>query len=93
MNINNLRAINKFQVKHPDCRTALDRWVKLTQIAQWKRLLDVQATFPSAEDVKGWIVFNIKGNSYRLISTIRYPEREVDIHEIMTHEQYDRWKP
>ncbi len=87
MEINNLKAIRKFQIKYPDSRAALDRWVLITQASAWAKVLDIQDSFASAEDVKGWIVFNIKGNSYRLITTVAYTDTEVDVHEIMTHEQ------
>lgn len=93
MEINNLRAIRQFQTKHPDSRAALERWITITKAAVWKRIIDVQCSFPSAEDVKGWAVFNIKGNDFRLITSIAYFEQEVNVHEILTHQQYNRWKP
>ncbi len=93
MEITNLKEIRQFQVKHPDSRAALNRWSTITKAAIWKRIIDVQISFPSAEDVKGWVIFNVKGNDYRLITTIAYCEQEVNIHEVMTHQQYDRWKP
>jgi mRNA interferase HigB len=93
MDINNLKAVRHFQAKYPDCRAPLNRWIEITRAAAWTKVIDVQNSFPSAEDIKGWVVFNIKGNSYRLITTIAYPNQELNIHEIMTHEQYDRWKP
>lgn len=93
MEVNNLKAIRLFQIKYPDSRSPLDRWIAIAGASVWKKLVDVQAVFPSAEDVKGWIVFNIKGNSYRLITTIAFLQQEVDVHEVLTHEQYDRWRP
>jgi mRNA interferase HigB len=93
MEINNLKAVRKFQIKYPDSRSALDRWIAIAKASIWTKAIDIQSSFPSAEDVKGWTVFNIKGNSYRLITTIAYPSQEIDIHEVMTHDQYDRWKP
>lgn len=90
MQIANLQVIDRFTKRHSDSRSAIERWVDLTEAATWTKLLDVQNTFPSAEDVKGHIVFNIRGNNYRLITSINYDTQQVIILAILTHAEYDR---
>ncbi len=62
--------------------------------AEWKSLADVRETFPSADAVGKYTVFNIKGNSYRLIVEINYRSRRVFVRHVLTHADYDKggWK-
>lgn len=93
MRIENRHVIQSFQEKHANSRRPLDRWMTLVDSASWKKVLDVQATFASAEDIEGFIVFNIGGNNFRLIGVIDYSEQTIYIHHVYTHQQYDRWSP
>jgi mRNA interferase HigB len=56
--------------------------------------IEVQATFPKAEAVGNFTVFNIKGNNYRLIVSINYERQIIYIKYILTHSEYDKeqWK-
>jgi mRNA interferase HigB len=52
------------------------------------------SALPSADQVDDWIVFNIGGNKYRLITSIHFNRGKVYVRHILTHEQYLRggWK-
>lgn len=54
----------------------------------------LRATFPSADLVGVFTVFNIGGNNYRLIAVIHYNRSKVYIRHVLTHAEYDRgdWK-
>lgn len=93
MEILNREAISLFAKKYPPSRKPLSRWLDIAGAARWNNILDVQRDFNTAEDVKGYVIFNIHGNDYRLITVIRYLKKQVFVHEIFTHPQYDRWKP
>ena len=51
-------------------------------------------TFPSADQVKDLVIFNIGGNKYRLIASIHFNRGKVYIRHVLTHRQYDQgaWK-
>jgi len=53
-------------------RNALDTWYRVAKMARWANLVEAQATFSSAEAVGDLTVFNVKGNTYRLIARIHY---------------------
>ncbi|NCS22402.1 MAG: type II toxin-antitoxin system HigB family toxin [Microcystis aeruginosa G11-06] len=57
-------------------------------------LVEVQTVFPKAAAVGNFTVFNIKGNSYRLITSIDYQKRLIYIKYVLTHAEYDKeqWK-
>ena len=61
---------------------------------EWKNLADVRLFYPSADRVGNFTVFNIKGNNYRLITSIIYSAQRIYIKYVLTHAQYDKdkWK-
>jgi mRNA interferase HigB len=93
MQIVRQEAIDAFTNRHTDSHKPFQRWIQIVQLAEWKNILDVQSVFQTAEDVKGKVVFNIKGNHYRLITAIDYRAQQVFILDVLTHAQYDRWTP
>lgn len=66
-------------------------WNTLTLEAEWETPPEVQATHPKASILKaGRVVFNIKGNDYRLVCKIDYAEKIVEIRWFGPHAEYDR---
>ncbi len=63
--------------KHGDLNEPLDVWYRISKKARWKNLIEVRRTFPSADFVGEFTVFNIKGNDYRLISEIFYKSQVI----------------
>jgi len=80
--------------RHPDAETALDAWFRIAKTATWRNLAEVRSTFPNADSVDKWTVFNIKGNKYRLIAEINYRFQRLYIRHVLTHADYDKeaWK-
>ncbi|MGB7416539.1 MAG: type II toxin-antitoxin system HigB family toxin [Thermosynechococcaceae cyanobacterium] len=80
--------------KYPNSQPSIRSWIKVTLAANWQSLTDVRKAFPGADLVGNLTVFNISGNSYRLISKINYKTRRVYIRKLLTHADYDkgRWK-
>ena len=75
---------------HADSEQALKAWHKVTQLAIWKSPADIRRIYPSASILPNdRVVFNIKGNNYRLVVAIRYDFKIVFIRFIGTHSQYD----
>jgi mRNA interferase HigB len=68
----------------------LKAWYKEAEAALWTRPEDVRAMYPTASIVGDErVVFNIKGNTYRLVVAINYPARITYIKFFGTHAQYD----
>lgn len=71
-------------------KTALDAWFNEVRHAEWKNSSDVKASYASASIVGAErVVFNIKGNSYRLIVAVDYKRAIVFIKWMGTHKEYD----
>lgn len=94
MTINNYGKLVKFWSKYTDSKKALELWVKIVQETEWKNIVDVKKSYPSADAAGDCTVFNIKGNNYRLIAVINYVFQDIDVVAVLTHAQYskDKWK-
>jgi len=75
---------------HADAEAPLAAWFKIAKAAQWKNIVEVRRVFRDTDVVEKYTVFNIKGNTYRLIAEIFYPGQVVLIRHIMTHAEYDK---
>lgn len=67
---------------------------RITKRADWDSLAEVRDDFAHADIVGRRTVFNIHGNSYRLITRINYRTKRVFILYILTHREYSKgdWK-
>ncbi|MCE2415228.1 type II toxin-antitoxin system HigB family toxin [Candidatus Poribacteria bacterium] len=87
------KLIRDFAQKHPNTRSALERWYRLMRGRNFRSIAELCGIFPHADRVAGWTVFNIGGNRARLIATIHYDEQIVFIRHVLTHAEYDKWRP
>ena len=90
------RTLRAFWTKHPQAEAPLKAWQKIMQKSTLQSLIEVRALYPSADLVssKGGntlTIFNIGGNSYRLVARIDYARQRVLIRHVLTHADYDKW--
>ena len=79
-----------FYKKHQDAETALEEWYEKTENADWNNFAQIKQTFNSADSVgNNRVVFNIKGNQYRLITLVLFKIKMVYIRFIGTHKEYE----
>ncbi len=91
MKIVAVRALREFWEQFPDAEQPLKAWVDEVGKACWTQPADIKNDFRSASILKNRrVVFNIKGNTYRLVVAIAYRFGAVYIKFVGTHEQYDR---
>lgn len=84
-------TLREFWIKHPDAEEALQAWYDDAERARWKTSSDIKATYPSASFVSNnRVVFNIRGNHYRLVVHIHYNTQIVYVRFVGTHAEYDR---
>lgn len=87
-------ALVAFWKKHPDAETPLNTWYCTMQKEVFSGFNHLRATFPNADLVGKFTIFNIGGNKYRLITEIYYAQRVVLVRHVLTHADCDRgtWK-
>src|SRR6266849_4635870 len=84
--------LEEFASQHADVRAQLDAWLCEVEEADWKAPSDVKVRFPSASILSDErIVFNLKGNRYRLEVKFSYAVKTVLIKGIGTHAEYSKW--
>jgi len=85
------RTLRAFWTKHKDCEQQLKAWYKEAEEAKWNGIPNVKRDYASASFLPGnRVVFNIKGNRYRLVVRINYDYGVVWIRFIGTHQEYDK---
>ena len=76
--------------RHPDAEQPLKAWLQEASSAEWRQPSDIKAHYRSASVLKNRrVVFNIKGNDYRLVVAIAYQLQIVFVKFIGTHADYD----
>lgn len=93
MNALTLATLRAFWLKHPRAEQPLRDWLKRVRANEYSSFSEVKADFPAADWVKGYIVFNIGGNKYRLIVKPDFEMKRFYIKFIGTHQEYDQWRP
>jgi mRNA interferase HigB len=72
-------------------RSQYDVWLAIARRATWRNPEEVKASHPRASILKGGrVVFNAKGNDYRLIAALQYQAGVLVIRFLGNHEEYDR---
>ncbi len=83
-------TLREFWAKHPQAETPLRAWFADASRADWKNPAGIKAAHRNASFVSGnRVVFNIKGNDFRLVAAVHYNRGLVYIRFIGTHAEYD----
>ena len=85
------KALVAFYTQHADAKVALEDWYEKAESAEWENFAQLRMTFASADSVGNKrVVFNIKGNDYRLVAIVLFKTKMVYVRFIGTHPEYDR---
>lgn len=78
----------------PAVESSISAWYKIARTAAWSSMVDVRQTYPHADFVDPYTVFNISGNNYRLVVKIEYKYQLIFVKGLLTHSEYDQggWK-
>jgi mRNA interferase HigB len=91
MRILGLPLLEQFKKRHADTRKQLDAWQSEVQREQWLSSQDVKRRYKSADFLAdNRVIFNIKGNNYRLVVKVRYQNKIVVVEWVGTHADYSK---
>lgn len=91
MHIIALRALREFWERHPQAEAPLKGWYAEASRADWRTPADIKAAHRNASFLaNNRVVFNIKGNDYRLVVAVRYSSTTMFIRFVGTHAEYNR---
>jgi len=84
-------TLRNFWEIHPDSEQYLKTWYDTAMNSDWKNPIVIKRTYVNASILKdSRIVFNIKGNSYRLVAKFNFEKQWIFIRFIGTHADYDK---
>jgi mRNA interferase HigB len=85
------RTLREFWARHSITEQVLKAWYQEATESEWESPADIKRAYPSASILEdNRVVFNIKGNHYRLVVKINYAYKLVWIRFIGTHAMYDK---
>lgn len=91
MRIIALSTLRMFWEKHPDAEMPLRNWYAETSRAIWRTPADIKAAYRNASfTANNRVVFNIKGNDYRLVVAVHFDRGQMFVRFVGTHRQYDK---
>ena len=97
MHVVTRKHLAQAEEQYPDAAREIRAWLRIATEARWRNFLDVRQVFKDADDVDGYVIFNIRQNRYRLVTIVHYArlkERRttmghIYIRSFLTHRQYD----
>ncbi|NMC84220.1 MAG: type II toxin-antitoxin system HigB family toxin [Anaerolineaceae bacterium] len=91
MRIISRRRLVEFWEAHPDAEPPLRAWYTEAKKASWNSPAEIKAIYRSVSILpNNRVVFNIKGNTYRLVVVVEYSQEKMFIRFVGTHAEYDR---
>lgn len=83
--------LKQFAKGNPTATEPLNRWYDVAKHADWQNYSDIKNDFNAVDSVgNDRFVFNIKGNSFRLVVMIFFDIRTIFIRFIGLHKEYDK---
>src|SRR2546423_64301 len=93
MQIVGLDKLDEFAGKHADARPWIDNWIADAKLVTWRTPQDIKNRYASARLLaNNVVIFNIKGNRYRLEVLLAYKTGTVVIRQVSTHAEYSKPK-
>jgi mRNA interferase HigB len=91
------KHLNRAAEQYPDAAKEIAAWRKIVKAARWRSFVEVRQTLKDADAVKGYVIFNVRQNRYRLVTIIHYSREKDDrlteghvyIRSFLTHKDYD----
>lgn len=97
MHIVTRKHLKEAMQEYPDAANEIEAWVAIVKEVRWHNFPELRSTFKDADHVKGYVIFNIRQNRYRLVTVIQYAttnkerrtQGHVYIRSFLTHKEYD----
>jgi mRNA interferase HigB len=85
------KTLKDYYSKHKETKSQLEAWYCEAKNSNWNNPVEIKEKFRTASIIgDNKVVFNIKGNKYRLVTKINYRMKTVYIKFIGTHKEYDK---
>lgn len=91
-------AVDAAARRFPNAVGWLHAWLKVAKKTRWESLIDVRKAYPTTDQYRCCLIFDVRGNNYRLICRVTYADENQNgtlfIKGVFTHAEYDKntWK-
>lgn len=91
MRIISKKILREFWEVHSDAEQPLKAWHTKVKLAEWKSSSDIKSDYRNASFIaNNRVIFNIKGNTYRLVAAVNYDFGIIYIRFVGSHKEYDK---
>jgi mRNA interferase HigB len=87
------RSLVEFAERHPEARVALQMWRKTIEAGSFPNFAKLRQAFNATDRVGDFYVFDIGGNKFRLVAAVLFNVQKLYVRHVLTHKEYDKWKP
>lgn len=91
MKVLGVERLQRFSAIHVQAAAAVRAWLAEAREASWRTPHDIKSRYSSASFVGSHVIFNLRGNRYRLDVQVSYASQIVSIVRAGTHAEYDKW--
>lgn len=87
------KALTNFSAIHPAADEPLQAWRKIIESRPFVSFADIKTAFNATDKVGCFYIFDIGGNKYRIVAAIHFDYQKLYVRHVLTHKEYDKWKP
>jgi len=87
------KRLLEFSAKYPQAHASLQEWRRIVEARSFANFAELKATFNATDKVGAYYLFDVGGNKYRIVAAVHFNTQRIYIRAVMTHKEYDSWKP
>jgi mRNA interferase HigB len=87
------KALLDFSSTYPVAHTPLQTWRNAIESRPFTNYADIKSVFNATDKTGDYYIFDIGGNKYRVITWINFVHQKVFVRYVLTHQEYNKWKP
>ena len=87
------KVLREFSDIHPEAEPPLQGWRRVIERGQFANFAELKRSFHAVDKVGDYFVFNLGGNNFRLIAAIHFNTQILYVRAVLTHAEYDDWRP
>ncbi len=91
MHIISKKALETFWQTHPTAKAPLLAWHRIVSASNFANFVQIKAAFNSADYVPPYVIFDVGGNNFRVITVLHFNRQKLYVRDVLTHAAYDRW--
>ncbi|MCJ2128874.1 type II toxin-antitoxin system HigB family toxin [Methylobacterium sp. E-045] len=85
------KSLVAFAATHASASAPLQAWRKIVETNGFANFSELKKTFNTVDRARGYYVFDVGGNKYRLIAAIHFDTQKLFVRHVFTHKEYDAW--